>query len=177
MLRITLDMDDVLADTYGKLIDYALNEFDTTHLPGDFRQQPLRELLHPKQMTKLSEYLNQPGFFRDIPVMDGAVHTVKELSQYYEIFVATAAMEFPNSFREKFDWLAAHFPFISWQNIVFCGDKSIIASDYLIDDHIKNMVSFTGKGILFSAPHNLKENAYPRVASWREVGEMFLPKA
>ncbi len=177
MLRITLDMDDVLANTHGKLIDFALNEFKTTHSPGDFHQHPLRELLHPKQMSKVYEYLHQPGFFRDIPVMDGAIRTVQELSRYYEIFVATAAMEFPNSFKEKYDWLAEHFPFIPWHNIVFCGDKSIIASDYLIDDHIKNMVSFTGKGILYSAPHNLKETAHPRVANWREVGEMFLPKA
>lgn len=177
MLRITLDMDDVLADTHGKLIDFALNEFESIHVADDFRQHPLRELLHPKQMSKVFEYVQRSGFFQDIPVMQDAISTVQELSQYYEIFVATAAMEFPNSFREKYDWLATHFPFIPWSNLVFCGNKSIIASDYLIDDHVKNMLSFTGKGILYSAPHNLKETAWPRVANWHEIGEMFLPKA
>lgn len=176
MLRITLDMDDVLADTHGKLIDFALDEFETTHVASDFRKHPLRELLHPKQISKVYEVVHQPGFFRDIPLMEAAVETVLKLSQYYEIYIATAAMEFPNSFREKYDWLAEHFPFIPRSNIVFCGDKSVIASDYLIDDHVKNMISFTGKGILFSAPHNLKETAYPRVGNWHEVGEMFLPK-
>ncbi len=176
MLRITLDMDDVLADTHGKLIEYVLNEFDTHYLYEDFRKTAFRELLHPKQLKKMYSYIHQTGFFKDIPVMEGAQETVKELSQYYEIYVATAALEFPNSFREKYDWLQMNFPDISWKNIVFCGDKSIIASDFLIDDHIKNMISFTGKGILYSAPHNKDETAYPRVANWREIREMFLPK-
>ncbi|GHB81952.1 5' nucleotidase, NT5C type [Persicitalea jodogahamensis] len=176
MLRITLDMDDVLADTHGKLIDYVLNEFDTHYLYEDFRKTPIKELLHPKQFKKMYTYIHQSGFFKDIPVMEGAQETVQELSQYYEIFVATAALEFPNSFREKYDWLQSNFPDIAWKNIVFCGDKSIISSDFLIDDHVKNMLSFTGKGILYSAPHNMEETAYPRVANWREIREMFLPK-
>ncbi len=176
MLRITLDMDDVMADTNGKLIDYALNEFGPGHLYEDYRRAAFKDILHPKQMKKMYSYIHQTGFFKDIPVMEGAQEVVEELAQYYEIYVATAAMEFPNSFREKYDWLQINFPNIPWSNVVFCGDKSVIASDFLIDDHLKNMLSFTGKGILYSAPHNLHETAYPRVANWREIREMFLPK-
>lgn len=177
MVRITLDMDDVLADTNGKLIDIAMNEFDTNHSREDFRKKSFKELLHPKQQKKLYSFIQQPDFFKDIPVMPDAIETVKELANYYEIFVATAAMEFPNSFREKYDWLQRYFPFIPWKNVVFCGDKSIITSDYLIDDHIKNLISFKGKGILFSAPHNLKETGFQRVSNWDEIGDLFLPKA
>jgi 5'(3')-deoxyribonucleotidase len=176
MVRITLDMDDVMADTNGKLIDIVLNEFNTNHSREDFRKKSFKELLHPKQQKKLHTYIQQPGFFKNIPVMQGAVETVTELANYYEIYIATAAMEFPNSFREKYDWLQKHFPFIPWNNVVFCGDKSVIASDYLIDDHIKNLVSFRGKGILFSAPQNLKETSYQRVNNWAEIGDLFLPK-
>ncbi len=43
MLRITLDMDDVLADTHGKLIEFALQRFEFNHLESDFRVHPLRE--------------------------------------------------------------------------------------------------------------------------------------
>jgi 5'-nucleotidase len=176
MKRITLDMDDVLADTHGKLIDIALNEFATIHSPQDFQQQALHSLLHAKQMKKLYTIIKQPGFFVDIPAIEGAVEGVRRLSQYYEIFIATAAMEFPNSFGEKYDWLAAHFPFIPWTHIVFCGDKSILHSDYLIDDQVKNLVAFKGKSILYSAPHNLKETNFQRVSNWTEIGDLFLPK-
>lgn len=174
MLRITLDLDDVLADTHGKMVDIILNDFDTTLTREDLNRAPLRKLLHPKQYKKIVSILNEPHFFRDIPVKEDAVEVVKELSKYYEIFVASAAMEFRNSLIDKFDWLDEHFPFIHWKNRVLCGDKSIIKSDYLIDDHTFNLVNFAGKGILFSAPHNLEEKGFDRVENWQEIRERFL---
>lgn len=174
MLRITLDMDDVLADTHGKLVDVILNEFDTTLTREDLNSAPLRKLLHPKQYKKIVDILNAPRFFRDIPVKDDAVEVVRELSGYYEIFVASAAMEFRNSLIDKFDWLDEHFPFIHWKNRVLCGNKSILKSDYLIDDHAFNLETFAGKGILFTAPHNLDETRFERVSHWQEIREMFL---
>lgn len=175
MLRITLDMDDVMANTHKKLIDIVLNDFSTTLTENELHSRALRELLHPKQLKRLHKIMDSPGFFSDIEVMHGALETVHMLSHYYEIFVATACMEFPNSFRDKFDWLHRHFSFIPWTNIVFCGYKSIIHSDFLLDDHVRNLLAFRGKGILFSAPHNLGNDSFKRVANWSEVAELFLP--
>ena len=175
MLRLTLDMDDVMADTHEKLIDIILNDFDSILTEQELRSKALRELLHPKQYARLNKIIDTPGFFADVKVMEGAVDTVHKLSRYYEVFVATACMEFPTSFNDKFGWLKKHFPFIPWTNIVFCGYKSIIQSDYLIDDHVRNLVAFKGQGILFTAPHNLKETAFRRVSNWSEVSELFLP--
>lgn len=175
MLRLTLDMDDVLANTHEKLVNVIVNDFDTNYTEKDLLPRALREVLHPKQLTKLNRIIDSPGFFSDVKVKEGAQETVYELSKFYELFVATACMEFPNSFRDKFDWLKKHFSFIPWTNIVFCGYKSIIQSDYLIDDHVRNLVAFKGQGILFSAPHNLKETTFKRVSDWNEVSELFLP--
>jgi len=175
MLRLTLDVDDVLADTHEKLVNIVLNDFGTTLTETELNSRALRELLHPKQLTKLHRIINTPGFFTDINVKKGAVETVFKLSKFYEIYIATACMEFPNSFKDKFDWLHKNFPFIPWTNIVFCGYKSIINSDYLIDDHVRNLVAFKGEGILFTAPHNLNEHTFRRVSSWNDVSELFLP--
>ena len=175
MLRLTLDMDDVLANTHEKLINIVLNEFSTTLTLKELQSNALKDLLHPKQLTKIHKIINAPDFFADIEVKADAIETVYELSKYYEIFVATACMEFPNSFRDKFDWLKKHFSFIPWTNIVFCGYKSIINSDYLIDDHVRNLNAFKGEGILFTAPHNLKDKTFRRVSNWKEVSELFLP--
>jgi 5'-nucleotidase len=174
MLRLTLDMDDVLANTHERLVDIILNDFSTTLTEKDLRSKALRELLHPKQLSKLHKIIDTPGFFADVKVKQDAAETVHKLSRYYEIFVATACMEFPNSFKDKFDWLHKYFPFIPWTNIVFCGYKSIIQSDYLIDDHVRNLIAFKGEGILFTAPHNLKDTSYKRVSSWKDVSDLFL---
>ena len=78
-------------------------------------------------------------------------------------------MEFRNSFEDKYDWLQQHFPFIHWKNVIFCGDKSIIDADYMIDDHVFNLKTFKGHGILFTASHNIHESAYTRVNNWLDV--------
>jgi 5'-nucleotidase len=175
MLRLTLDMDDVMADTHEKLVSIVLNDFDTTLSTKDFDTKSLRELLHPKQITRLNRIMHEPGFFADIKVKKDAKETIYKLSGFYEIYVATAAMEFPNSFNDKFSWLKKNFDFIPWSNIVFCGHKSIIHSDYLIDDHVRNLNAFKGEGILFTATHNLKEKSFRRVSNWQEISELFLP--
>jgi len=84
-------------------------------------------------------------------------------------------MKFPTSFNDKFAWLRKHFPFIPWTNVVFCGYKSIIQSDYLIDDQVRNLAAFKGKGVLYTAPHNLKTKTFKRVSNWNDVSELFLP--
>ena len=75
----------------------------------------------------------------------------------------------PNSLGEKFDWLAANFPFIDWRQIVLCGDKSIIRAEYMIDDNIHHLRRFEGEKILFDSPHNRKvPDAVHRVHNWDE---------
>ncbi|MCF2490873.1 5' nucleotidase, NT5C type [Dyadobacter sp. CY347] len=177
MLRLTLDMDDVMANTHKKLANIVHNDFSTVYNEEQLRKSAFRDILHPKQLAKLHKIIDTPGFFADIEVMNGAVETVYKLSKFYEIFVATACMEFPTSFNDKFAWLKKHFPFIPWTNVVFCGYKSIIQSDYLIDDHVRNLNAFKGTGILFTAPHNVKETSFKRVSNWKDVSELFLPIA
>ena len=52
----------------------------------------------------------------------------------------------------------------------------MIQADYLIDDHEKNLKTFTGTPLLFSALHNLHIHDYQRVNSWDHVGDLLLPK-
>ena len=82
-------------------------------------------------------------------------------------------MDVPCSFDAKYRWLQRHFPFIPPSQIVFCGDKTIVDADYLIDDRPRHFAKFKGQAVLFSAPHNAGETRYTRVASWKEVRDHF----
>ena len=82
-------------------------------------------------------------------------------------------MDVPCSFDAKYRWLREHFPFIPPAHIVFCGDKSIVEADYLIDDRARHFSRFKGRPLLFSAPHNVREAGYPRVHSWADVRHLF----
>lgn len=123
------------------------------------------------------ELVYQPGFFLNAPIMDGAYEALIALQERYDIYIVSAAMEFPNSLKEKHDWLAKHLPFISWRNIVLCGDKSIIGTDLLIDDHVKNLDPFKGESILFTAGHNIHIDRHTRVNNWAEVLDLLLPES
>lgn len=175
MKKLTLDMDGVMADTHKKLVSVILNDFNTSFTEEELNQNSLKEILHPKQYRKLQKIIDTPGFFSDIEVMKDAQDVVEHLTKYYDIFVATACMEYPTSFQDKFNWLKKHFGFIPWTHIVFCGYKSIIHADYLIDDHIRNLQAFEGQGILFSAPHNTGNHQFSRVNDWKDISEVFLP--
>lgn len=171
MKRIAVDMDEVVADVLPKF----LSLFE--QING--RRPPEEEYLGKKLYSlpggeNLREALFQKGFFADLALMPGAQEGIQTLlDDGYEIFFVTAAQEFRNSLEDKYDWLLEFFPNIPWRNFVFCGDKSIICADYLIDDHAFNLRTFRGKGLLFSAPHNLHETEFTRVNDWAEVLAFF----
>jgi 5'-nucleotidase len=88
--------------------------------------------------------------------------------------VTTAAMESPTSFAAKYKWIKEHFPFFPDSHIAFCGDKSTIAADFLIDDNTHDFARFSEQGLLFSASHNLFETRSRRLDSWQDIGSRFL---
>lgn len=175
MKRIAIDMDDVMADTTVKIIQHINNICQSSYT---YEQLMSSDNDIKQEFYKLylanNDFLHTPGFFEDIPVKENAIEVIKSLQEVYEIFVVSAATEFPNSLKEKLDWMTQHFPFITWKNIVFCGHKHTIQADYLIDDHEKNLVTFTGTPLLFTAPHNLHINDYERVSNWLDVKSKLL---
>ncbi|MCU0470346.1 MAG: 5'-3'-deoxyribonucleotidase [Arcicella sp.] len=171
MQRIAIDMDDVMAETAQKIINIVNNANGTNWTKESVGKN------HPEFNTHYlphRDVLFEKGFFRDIPVMADAQEVIKKLHEKYEIFVVSAANEFPLSLSEKLEWLEEHFPFIGWKYTVFCGHKYMVKADYLIDDQPRNLATFEGKGLLFDAPHNQDITDFQRVHSWKEIEKLLL---
>lgn len=176
MKRIAIDMDDVLADATQRIIELYNKNLGTNFNKTDFDTFDWHELIVPEEyLSKVRNILFEPGFFASLAVIPDSVEVVKKLQKKYEVFIVSAAMEFPNSLLEKSQWLDKHFPFIHWKNRVMCGDKSIIAADIIIDDHTKNLENFKGElPLLYDAPHNRKITDYQRVTNWKEIETLLL---
>ena len=160
-------MDGVLADIETHFIDWYERDYGVK-----VNREEMLGVLEPDgfpDKTAVIRFVHTPGFFRTIPVMPGAVEAVKQLMETYEVYIVSAAMEFPQCLSEKQEWLQEHFPFINWTHIVFCGNKHIIDTDYLIDDHCKNLDYCKGKAIMFTAAHNVYKTHHQRVDSWSDV--------
>ncbi len=171
MKRILVDMDGVLADVYSRF--FELHEEETGQC---LSVKEIAGLLEAEAFPNQRKWVAEPGFFRSVPVMPGSIEGLKLLNDNFRVIVVSLATEFPNSLTDKQLWLHDHFPFIGWQQILFCGDKNIIKADIMIDDHIKNLDHFKGQTIMFSQPHNmlLKNTRHERVNSWTEIEKILL---
>ena len=171
---IAIDMDQVLANFYKKLSVTYNENFGTSYTDEEFLLTTQRDL--PRDdAKKLFAILNEPDYFRDLEVLDNdAIEVIQELQEHYEIYIATAAMDVPGSFNAKYDWLMEHLPFLKTQNIVFCGNKAVINTDYLIDDSPSQLTAFKGTGILYGMPYNAAAEGFTRVHNWQEIRSYFL---
>ncbi len=173
MKRLLIDMDDVMADTFAHIVKYVNERSGTNWRKEEINSTKMMELFE-KDYRPVSGFLWEKDFFSDIPLMPSAQEVVEKLHKKYELFVVSAATEFPLSMTEKLDWLAKYFPYIGWSHTVFCGHKYMIKADYLIDDHERNISTFTGTPLLFTAPHNLDLEGYLRMNSWKDVENYLL---
>ncbi|HLR20158.1 MAG TPA: 5'(3')-deoxyribonucleotidase [Staphylococcus sp.] len=170
---IAIDMDEVLADTVGALLEDVNKRTDLGITYEMLDGIKLRHAM-PEHDGLLTEILSEPGFFRRLQVMDDAQDVVKKLTERYDVYIATAAMDVPTSFHDKYDWLRHFFPFLDPQHFVFCGRKNIVKADYLIDDNPRQLSIFTGTPIMYTATHNINDDRFDRVNNWKDVEKYFL---
>lgn len=174
MRRICVDMDEVMADTLSEYLRRYNETFDEALRPEDLAGKGIWQSTPLNRRGQLRAFLDAEDFFEDLPLLPGAQPVLEELSKRFDIYVATQAMVVPNSLGPKYRWLQRHFPFIPPANYVFCGDKSILRAEYLIDDLPKNLLRFEGQGLLFTAPHNVAVTGFVRVNNWDEVKQYFV---
>jgi 5'(3')-deoxyribonucleotidase len=166
-------MDEVMADTLAEHLRRYNKAFDEDVTVEDLAGKGLWEITPQDRQQELRAFLDAEDFFEDLPLIPDAQPVLKELAGRFEIFIATQAMVVPNSLGPKYRWLQRHFSFVPPTHYVFCGDKSILRADFLIDDQPKNLERFQGQGLLYAAPHNVGVTGFVRMENWREVAAYF----
>lgn len=62
--------------------------------------------------------------------MPHAQEVVKKLTEQYDVYIATAAMDVPTSFHDKYEWLLEFFPFCIHSNlssvVVKCSENRLL---------------------------------------------------
>ena len=171
-LRIAIDMDEVMADALTEHLRRYNAAFRASLTADATRGQHLEDRV--PRAARGGRSHDRRGLLRGSrrhARLPG--RRSRELAERHDVFIVTAAMDVPCSFDAKYRWLRRHFPFVPPSHFVFCGDKSIVDADYLIDDRPRHLQRFKGQAVLFSAPHNADETRFHRVASWREIRDLF----
>ncbi|MBL4662970.1 MAG: 5'(3')-deoxyribonucleotidase [Flavobacteriaceae bacterium] len=169
--RLLVDMDGVLADIYKQAAKFEFAESGTVININELDGED--EIV---AFPNAVRHVRERGFFRTAPLISNAFDVMQRLNEKYDIFIVSAAMEFPNSLEEKYYWLEEHFSFIPWNRIVFCGSKTVVQGDILIDDHYKNLDPFENRTLLFTQPHNINrsDNGHERVKDWNDIANLLL---
>lgn len=168
-LVLAIDMDDVIADSMSLILSLYNKEYGMHLTKKDLLGKTIYDLIPPDHIPSLKEYQNTNGFYQDVPLIPNAKELIPELTYKYDIYIVSAALEFPYSLSDRYDFIQYHFPFIDWKKIVFCGNKQIIKVDYIIDDMLDNIQNNCSKGFLFSAYHNLNIKVENRLANWEDA--------
>ncbi len=167
-MRIAIDMDEVLADAHaGQRKLYAALGVTLTDI--ELRGRKLRDAVPAVALAEVETQMHQGAFFANLDMMPGALAALKRLCKDHDVWVISAAMEYPASCVHKIAWMQRHFPFFDISHLVLCGDKSIIRADVLIDDHARHFEGFCGHGLLFNALHNANVDWPQRLPHWDHV--------
>ena len=171
---IFIDMDEVIADTFNAHISWYNQEFEESLTLKQCMGKEVFQVVPEDRQQSIKNHCTSKGFFRQLKPIKNSQNVIKKLQEQHEVYIASAAMQFPNSLEEKSEWLDEFFPFIPWQNRILCGHKHILKGDVLIDDRSLNLAEFDGRALLFSSPHNLHETDFERVDSWLQIADLFL---
>lgn len=166
-------MDEVMADAIERFLEWYERDFGIRYAKSDLHGTKLHLLVPEEHRKTVREYPHKKGFFKDLPLIENSREVIEQLNNRYDVYVASAAMEFHYSLEEKYDWLDQHFPFIHWKRRIFCGDKSVLKGDILIDDHDFNLSVFDGRPIMFTSTHNVNETKYERLNNWIDAETLF----
>lgn len=126
---VYVDMDNVLVD-----FPWGIDQLD--------------EEIRKKYADDLDEI---PGFFADLPPIDGAITGFRQLSQQYDTYIlSTAPWRNPSAWIDKLRWVQEHLPEVAHKRLILSHNKHLNRGDYLIDDRTANGAGeFSGEHIHF----------------------------
>lgn len=160
---ILVDCDDVLGDLVSYWIDRYNQDYDDRLTRHHITSWDVSAYVNCGK--RIYEYLYEPGFFRDIPIVSGAQEVLARLSNIYRLVAVTSTPYC--AVHDRAFWLRKHFPMI--KELVIAKNKHCVAGNFFIDDAPHNLEGHSAVKILFDRPHNQEyHNAY-RAKDWYDV--------
>ena len=178
---LLVDMDGPLANWEQGFLDIWLREHEE-FIPLEDRRDfyvttEVEQRWGPVAGAEARSIAEAPGFYRDLPEVDGAADALNEMVEMgHTVRICTSPI-FPwqHCVGEKFDWVDDHLG-IDWvKRIVLTKDKTVVRGDVLIDDKpvITGEVVPLWTHVHFDAPYNRHVTDGLRVrwtdGSWRTV--------
>ena len=164
-LSTALDVDDLLLECIPYAISLANEKYKfdpplTVHEVNRWGRTGTRA-------DVIFEFMDDPRFFENQPVIKGAKEFVRKLSRMTEIFVSTAV--WPEYMTLRFQRILKEFPEIPQDHILMGSRKDMIDVDILFDDGMHNVLnSNAAYPILMRRPWNQEATGILSVNNYDE---------
>merc|ERR1712118_77020 len=168
---VLLDMDGVLVDwDAGFRREWERYGHDPSKIDRA-KSYAMEDCVDPKLRNAALAVMSQPGFFRDLPPMEGAIKAVEEMIERgFSVLICTSPLPCnPTCPQDKIEWVRKHLGHVEFRQpgdakkrldvqdiIVMTRDKTFVMGDVLIDDKplIQGCMRPTWEHIVFAAPYN-----------------------
>ncbi len=156
---LLLDFDEVICFSgYLPLV----NEFlGTSYVIDDFTDYYIDEAAIPKdRMEEFKDFCKNRNLYENAFVLPNAIEVLRRLNEVVDIYICSDCLDpfdIKNSgriYKDKFDFLIEHLPFISPKKFIFTGTKHLFKADMQIDDRLSNLDNDIETKILFPSYHN-----------------------
>lgn len=159
MKKILVDVDEVICDT-GFLA--LINKFlGTSYTFDDFSDYYIDDVIGNESKRKeFYKWIQDYNMYDYANVLPGAYEVLKELNEYYDIYVYSACVnpffveKSGKQFMDKYNYLQNNFPFIDPNKYIFTNSKNLIKADIQIDDRVDNLMGDVTTKLLFTSYHN-----------------------
>lgn len=162
---ILCDIDGVCCDLVGEILNRYNGEYNKDLKQTDITNYDMSKIL--KSSNGIEKYFTKDLYnnIEQIPNSLKYINKLKDLG-YRVVYVTSFTKKLAGL---KFDWLKKNGYINNLSDYIEAQDKSLINGDILIDDYIKNVLTFPKKGILLSHAWNLNYDFNNRCDNWEDI--------
>lgn len=191
MIRIGIDLDDVLAEFIHELVIFYNLTYQTSFKREDFKSYNLWETWGGTKQRSIGIVYDffESQYHTRIKPVKGSKKGVRILKDHHDLFVITSRSK--DFHQQTIDWIGAYFSKM-FSDIILTGQYSRKGSkttkrevcerlniNYMIEDSLENSLDCADPErsvFLLDAPWNQRANLpedIKRVYSWTEIEEAF----
>jgi 5'(3')-deoxyribonucleotidase len=169
---ISIDVDEVCAELVDVWIEKYNKDYSDNLTKFNLSHWGIHNIIKPECGNKIYDYIEDGSIYDEVKPVEGSLWGIESLkSMGYRIIYATTSPLL--SAGKKFTWLKDNGFIKKEEDYIELKDKSLLRSDYLIDDNEQNIRSFLGIGYIFTRPWNINYKGLHRVNNWAEIVDMF----
>jgi len=169
---IAVDVDEVCAELMNVWLSKYNKDYNDNLNKSIIKEWGINEYVKPECGDKIFDYIEDGSIYDSVEPVYNSLWGVNELKNMgFRVIYATMCPLLSSGI--KFNWLKNHKFIDKEDDYIEARDKSLIYSDFLIDDNIKNISSFRNKGYIYTQPWNKNYNTIYRMNNWIEIIYIF----